>query len=138
MTWTPSGSLKGPKGDPGPDGPQGPVGAAGPQGPQGMQGAAGLGINFRGQVATVADLPADAAQGDAYLVQADDELLVWDALDARWVNGGSIQGPQGLPGPQGNRGSGWFSGSGAPAAVPGASSGDLYLDQSSGDVYVLS
>lgn len=51
---------------------------------------------------------------------------------------------QGLPGadggmePQGNRGTGWFTGSGAPSAVPGSMPGDLYLDQSSGDVYVMS
>jgi hypothetical protein len=186
MAWLPSGSLRGPQGDTGPQGlqgiqglqgadgvqgvqgpegqqgPQGPMGPEGPQGPQGIQGAAGLGINFRGQVATEADLPVNPAQGDAYLVQADDSLQVWDAKDGRWVNGGSIQGPQGIAGPQGpqglqgepgpqglqgvegpagqqgNRGTGWFTGTGAPTTVPGAIPGDLYLDQSNGDVYVLS
>ncbi len=121
MAWIPSGSLKGPQGDHGPQGPQGvqgqpgadgaqgvqgPQGPAGmqgvagpegPQGQQGIQGAPGLGITFKGHVATVADLPADAAQGDAYIVQADDSFRVWDATSSTWVDGGSIQGPQASP-----------------------------------------
>ena len=177
MAWMLSGSLKGPLGDPGAQGPQGvqglpgadgaqgpqgaegPAGAQGPAGPegvqgqQGIQGAPGLGINFRGQVATEAELPADAAQGDAYIVQADDSFRVWDATSSTWVDGGSIQGPQGIAGPQGqqglqgvegpsgpqgSRGTGWFTGSGEPTTIPGSMPGDLYLDQTSGDVYVLS
>ena len=61
-----------------------------------------------------------------------------------WIPSGSLKGPQGDPGPQGepgsqgSRGTGWFTGSGAPGSVPGAIPGDLYLDQTSGDVYVLS
>lgn len=70
-------------------------------GPQGPQGTAGLGIQFKGQVATFADLPTGAAQGDAYTVQADTTLRVWDATGSTWVNGGSIQGPAG---PQGTTG----------------------------------
>ena len=186
MAWIPSGSLKGPQGEAGPQGPQGvqgmpgadggmgpqgpqgPAGAQGPAGPegaqgqQGIQGAPGLGITFKGHVPTAADLPTDAAQGDAYIVQADDSFQVWDASSDSWVNGGSIQGPQGIEGPQGpqglqgdpgpqgiqgiqgaagpqgNRGTGWFTGSGAPTDVPGSMPGDLYLDQATGDVFVLS
>ena len=186
MAWIPSGSLKGPQGDrgtqgpqgvqgqpgadgaqgvqgpQGPDGLQGLSGPEGPQGQQGIQGAAGLGISFQGQVATVEVLPADAAQGAAYIVQTDDSFWVWDG-GSSWVNGGSIQGPQGIAGPQGaqglqgepgpqglqgvegpagtqgTRGTGWFSGAGAPAPViPGSISGDLYLDNVTGDVYTLS
>jgi hypothetical protein len=143
-------------------GEQGLAGPEGPQGQQGIQGAPGLGITFRGQVPTTADLPVDAAQGDAWIVQADDSFQVWDASSSSWVNGGSIQGPQGIqgaPGPQGLqgevgpqgiqgidgpagiqgvRGTGWFTGSGAPTDVPGSIAGDLYLDQATGDVYTLS
>ena len=185
MAWLPSGSLKGPQGIdgiqgpsgiqglpgadgaagtqgvPGEAGPQGPAGVDGPQGQQGIQGAAGTGINFRGNVATVADLPASAAQGDAYIVQADDSLRVWDSVTAAWVDGGSIQGPQGIDGAvgaagpqgevgpagtigpdgpagvQGTRGTGWFTGTGAPTDVPGSVPGDLYLESVTGDVYVL-
>jgi hypothetical protein len=180
MAWVAAGSLKGPQGIQGlqgVDGPAGPSGAdgaqgiqgeqglagpEGPQGQQGIQGPAGLGITFRGQVATEAELPPDAAQGDAYIVQADDSFRVWDATSSSWVNGGSIQGPQGIEGPQGpqgiqgeagpqgiqgiegaagpqgSRGTGWFTGSGVPTEVPGAMPGDLYLDQTTGDVYTLS
>jgi hypothetical protein len=132
------------------------------QGQQGIQGVPGLGITFRGQVPTTADLPVDAAQGDAWIVQADDSFQVWDASSSSWVNGGSIQGPQGVEGQQGpqglqgevgpqgiqgvegpagiqgTRGTGWFTGSGAPTDVPGSIAGDLYLDQATGDVYTLS
>lgn len=159
---------QGPTGLQGPEGPSGSSGPAGPTGPQGSQGPAGIGINFKGQLATVANLPADAAQGDAYLVQADDSLRVWDSGSTSWVNGGSIQGPQGpagvagpagATGPQGPagpqgpqgiqgpagidgaigpRGTGWFTGSGAPpATIPGAVEGDLYLDLVTGNVYQL-
>jgi hypothetical protein len=152
----------------GTQGPAGPSGPAGPTGPQGIQGPAGIGINFKGQVATLAALPANAAQGDAYLVQADDSLRVWDSGTSSWVNGGSIQGPQGpagvagpagATGPQGPagpqgpqgiqgpagadgaigpRGTGWFTGTGAPpATIPGAVDGDLYLDLLTGTVYQL-
>ncbi len=52
-----------------------------------------------------------------------------------------IQGPigaTGLAGPAGSRGTGWFVGSGPPpASIPGQIEGDLYLDQSNGDVYKL-
>jgi hypothetical protein len=128
----------------GPEGPAGPSGPAGPAGAQGIQGPAGIGINFKGSVAAIANLPANPAQGDAYLVQADDSLRVWDSGSNSWVNGGSIQGPQGpagvagptgssgpqgpagpqgpqgIQGPAGTdgligpRGTGWFTGSGAP------------------------
>ena len=65
---------------------------------QGIQGPAGIGINFKGSVAAIANLPANPDQGDAYLVQADDSLRVWDTGTNSWVNGGSIQGPQGPAG----------------------------------------
>ena len=61
-----------------------------------------------------------------------------------WIPSGSLKGPQGDPGPQGepgsqgSRGNGWFTGSGAPTTIPGSMPGDLYLDHTSGDVYVLS
>jgi len=155
MAWAVQGSLKGPQGE---------QGAEGLQGQQGIQGASGLGITFKGQVPTDADLPNGAAQGDSYIVQADDSFWVYDASTTAWVNGGSIQGPQGIEGPQGAagtdgaagadstvpgpagadgaagvRGATWFTGSGVPAAdLAGALAGDLYLDTVSGDVYTFS
>jgi hypothetical protein len=62
-----------------------------------------LGINFKGEVPTEADLPASATQGDSYIVQADDSFWVYDETSG-WVSGGSIQGPQGIQGPAGPQG----------------------------------
>lgn len=39
----------------------------------------------------------------------------------------------GEPGP---RGSGWFSGHGAPGSISGSVAGDMYLDLDTGDVYL--
>jgi hypothetical protein len=96
--------IQGPTGGTGATGTQGATGPQGPQGETGPQGTAGLGIQFKGQVATFADLPTGAAQGDAYTVQADNTLRVWDATTSAWVNGGSIQGPQGTTGATGATG----------------------------------
>jgi hypothetical protein len=58
---------------------------------------------MKGSVATSGDLPASGnVQGDAYLVQADDSLWIWDGTT--WVSGGSIQGPPGSQGPVGPQG----------------------------------
>ncbi len=52
-----------------------------------------------------------------------------------------IQGPIGAAGPAGGagpRGTGWFVGSGPPPTnIPGSIVGDMYLDQATGDVYLL-
>jgi hypothetical protein len=95
--------IQGIQGVQGEQGPIGPQGEAGPQGIQGIQGPAGIGINFKGEVPTEADLPATAAQGDSYIVQADDSFWVYDETSG-WVSGGSIQGPQGIQGIQGPAG----------------------------------
>ena len=58
---------------------------------------------MQGSVATSGQLPTSGnAQGDAYIVQADDSLWIWDG--SAWVSGGSIQGPQGAPGAPGATG----------------------------------
>lgn len=94
---------QGPPGIQGPEGPQGDQGQQGIQGPSGPQGATGTGITMRGSVATSGDLPVSGnTQGDAYIVQADDSLWIWDGT--KWVSGGSIQGPPGSQGPQGVQG----------------------------------
>jgi hypothetical protein len=108
--------AQGPKGDTGSTGatgatgatgPQGAAGVAGPQGVTGAQGPPGPAIRMRGQVPTIADLPPTGNQvGDAFVVEADDDLYAWDGTN--WVNCGPIQGPQGpqgIQGPQGPQGS---------------------------------
>jgi hypothetical protein len=96
----------GPEGDlgpAGPEGPEGPQGVEGPIGPTGPQGSTGTGIIMRGSVPTEGDLPATGnVQGDAYIVQADDSLWIYDGTE--FVSGGSIQGPPGSQGIQGVQG----------------------------------
>lgn len=170
MAWTNTGSIRGPQGLPGPagspggPGPQGPQGNPGPQGdpgPQGPPGQAGTGINMRGTVPTVADLPATGnTEGDGWIVETvagDPErsnvLFVWDEDTSQFLDLGGIAGPPGppgapgspgatgvpgAPGEQGERGTGWFVGSGPPPAViEGSRPGDLYLNIDTGDVYQL-
>jgi hypothetical protein len=71
---------------------------------------------MKGSVPTTASLPATGnAQGDAYIVTADDSLWIWDGT--AWVSGGSIQGPPGATGPAGPPGA---TGAQGPQGVPGA------------------
>ena len=131
----------GPQGPPGAQGPIGPVGPqgstggvgpqgpAGPQGIQGPQGVAGTGITMQGSLPTEGDLPATGnTQGDAYIVQADDSLWIWDGT--AWVSGGSIQGPPGAQGPQGPQG---VQG---PQGAPGVISASAPLSLSSGNLSI--
>lgn len=59
------------------------------------------------------------------------------------ITAGHVVGAQGAPGSDGStgatgpRGSGWFTGSGAPGTLPGQIAGDLYLDTATGVVYKL-
>jgi hypothetical protein len=141
---------QGPQGDPGTQGPQGVQGDPGPQGPQGLagadgaegapgpQGVAGTGITFKGSVATEEDLPEGEANGDAYLVEADDSLWIWDGSD--YVSGGAIQGPPGTAGAAGaagERGSQWYSVNGDPNGIltSGNVAHDQAVDTVTGDVY---
>ena len=71
---------------------------------QGSQGPAGLGISLKGNVATVGSLPGGAANGDAYIVNADGHLYVWASGTSSWVDAGNITGPQGVQGAQGRQG----------------------------------
>jgi hypothetical protein len=93
-----SGALVGPEGPAGPEGPQGV------QGEQGVQGPAGLGIQFKGEVPTYADLPTTGqVQGDLWTVASPTPAhgWAWDAATSSWVDAGQIQGPQGIQGVQG-------------------------------------
>ena len=109
--------VDGAEGQQGPEGLQGPagvagvagpIGPAGPQGPQGLQGPAGLGINLKGNEATVSDLDqyaSTASSGDAYTITAlNYALYVWSSSLNDWVDGGSIQGPAGADGADGATG----------------------------------
>ena len=129
--------LTGPQGSVGADGPQGPQGLQGDQGLQGTQGIqgsagaqgpAGVSITFKGQVSAdpsgsglvtlISASTFTPSGGDAVLSQTDDSLFVFDG--SGWVDGGSIQGPQGIQGIQGTQGVAGPQGSIGPAGAAGA------------------
>ena len=92
------------------------VGLRGEIGPTGPQGTA---ITIKGSVSTVANLPSSGnAVNDAYVVDSDGDLYVWDG--SSWNNVGKVVGPTGPQGvigptgPQGNPGP-----TGADSDVPG-------------------
>lgn len=69
----------------------------GPVGPEGPEGPAGSATTIRGSLSLIADLPAAGSQGDAYVVEEDQHLWVWNAdlVPPRWVDAGQIVGPPG-------------------------------------------
>ena len=74
---------------------------------EGPQGQPGPGFDYKGNVATEADLPNDPASpnsdGDAYFVEDVNEMFAWGA-DDQWHSLGQIQGPQGDEGDKGETG----------------------------------
>lgn len=107
--------ITGLQGDVGATGPQGNTGATGATGPagatgitgfvgsQGATGSQGASLTIKGSVATVAALPASGnVQNDAYIVEADGDLYVWNG--SSWSSVGQIVGPTGPQGAQGTTG----------------------------------
>jgi hypothetical protein len=122
-------TSKGAEGSVGPAGgvgPAGPKGDKGDPGIQGQPGPQGTGITVKAAVATKADLPATGALvNETHLVTSTGDLYVWvgagvagaDATSpgGGWMSLGHVQGPQGVPGVQGNVG---------PKGDPGAAGAD--------------
>jgi hypothetical protein len=99
--------VQGPRGFEGEAGPKGDRGSAGPQGVQGPTGPQGTSINLLGSKATPDDLPFSGNGGDAWIVESNGDLYVWDTATSLWDNVGQIVGPQGeqgVTGPQGESG----------------------------------
>ena len=99
ISWTdPSGQYPPPQ----PRYIKGPRGETGPAGPQGEP---GTGLTISGTVATVADLPATAAQSTFYNVgtAAPYTIYMYDTTDG-WISQGQLEGPAGPTGPQGPQG----------------------------------
>lgn len=73
----------------------------------GAQGKDGTSVNILGSYATLEELTAThptGNTGDAYII--DGNLYVWSENNNAWENVGTIQGPQGDVGPQGDTGIG--------------------------------
>ena len=100
---------QGVQGPAGPAGPAGPKGDTGPAGPQGEPGADGTSFLVKGRYDTLSELEAahpTGNAGDAYAVGTANSnvIYLWDTDKQAWTNVGSLQGPQGVPGPAGERG----------------------------------
>jgi uncharacterized protein YcnI len=102
--WVEAASANdGPTGNTGATGAVGTTGATGLTGSTGPTGPQGTSIEFKGSVANTGSLPTGANDvNDAYIVDADGDLYVWDG--ATWNSVGQIVGPQGGTGPTGPTG----------------------------------
>lgn len=69
--------------------------------PKGDQGDPGTGLTLKGSYATLADLETahpTGTRGDAYFVEDDECVYLWDVDQSAWTNIGEIQGPKGETG----------------------------------------
>jgi hypothetical protein len=120
----------------GPTGPRGSIGFQGPTGPTGSSGLDGSGISILGRVANIAALPSTGNSAtDAYLVESENEIYVWDVADSEWFSLGPVVGPTGPAGLAGARGADSSvpgptgpSGPTGPAGVQGAGYDGITLD----------
>ena len=109
--------AQGVTGNTGAQGETGNTGVTGPTGPQGTS------IEFKGSVANTGSLPTGANDvNDAYIVDADGDLYVWDG--SVWNSVGQIVGPQGA---QGNTGAAGPTGATGPTGVTGPT-GEAYVN----------
>ena len=101
-------------GDKGSKGNAGKDGTDGDKGETGQKGANGFGVQLKGSVATINDLPdTDLTVGDLYITEDDYHGYVWDGEG--WVDIGEFQGPPGQKGDVGPEGP---KGDVGPAEVP--------------------
>lgn len=96
-------------GPPGPQGVQGPQGIQGVAGPQGIQGETGAALTVLGSYPDLASFLAGAGgspgnPGEAWLIESDGSLYIWNTATTAWEDVGDLQGPQGPQGIQGVQG----------------------------------
>ena len=120
---------QGEKGDKGDTGAQGPAGPAGPVGPAGAAGKDGTKI-LTGDAAPTASTGVD---GDYYFQKSNSTLYGPKAAGA-WPAGTSLKGEKGDTGEQGQAGTQFLTGAGAPAAGTG-NEGDYYFDSNTSTFY---
>jgi len=135
LMWSTTASLYQPQ--PVPTGAQGPPGAPGPAGPQGEPGQS---VQIVGQVPTSTALTSvsNPEEGDGWMTADTGHLWVFTGPApndniSKWTDVGLIRGPAG---PEGDRGSLWYSAAGVPGVITGVLPNDQYLDTSTGDVYM--
>lgn len=59
-----------------------------------VKGADGTSVNIKGQLTNESDLPTSANDGDGYIISGE----LWVYTSGKWINAGTIQGPQGNDG----------------------------------------
>ena len=102
-------NLAGIETTPGPQGVPGPQGLQGVQGEQGIQGETGVALTVLGSYPNLAAFLAGAGgspgnPGEAWLLESDGSLMIWNTATNAWEDVGDLQGPQGLQGIQGVQG----------------------------------
>ena len=102
-------NLAGIETTPGPQGVPGPQGLQGVQGEQGIQGETGAALTVLGSYPNLAAFLAGAGgspgnPGEAWLLESDGSLMIWNTATNGWEDVGDLQGPQGLQGIQGVQG----------------------------------
>jgi hypothetical protein len=102
-------NLAGIETTPGPQGVPGPQGLQGVQGEQGIQGETGAALTVLGSYPNLAAFLAGAGgspgnPGEAWLLESDGSLMIWNTATNAWEDVGDLQGPQGLQGIQGVQG----------------------------------
>ena len=103
VAYNSSGGIVGPQG---PTGPQGPQGV---QGSQGIQGETGAALTVLGSYPDLTAFLAGAGgspgtAGEAWLIESDGSLYIWNTATNAWEDVGDLQGPQGIQGEQGVQG----------------------------------
>tara|TARA_R110000868_G_scaffold14285_17_gene66478 strand:- start:1454 stop:2545 length:1092 start_codon:yes stop_codon:yes gene_type:complete len=93
----------------GPQGPEGPQGPQGVQGVQGVQGETGAALTVLGSYPDLPSFLAGAGSmpgnpGEAWLIESDGSLYIWNTATMTWEDVGDLQGPQGIQGIQGPQG----------------------------------
>jgi hypothetical protein len=101
--------------------------------PAGADGTDGISLSIQGTVPTYADLPADAAPGEAWVVEADGKLYDFDG-DGFPPDGAGVPwvGKQGVAGPPGSQGIGlkYIATVADETSLPAsANQGDVYVVQ---------
>ena len=120
--WDNVGPIQGPEGQAGTPGIDGTQGIQGIQGPIGLTGADGI----QGVIGVDGPEGPEGPEGPA----GQDSVVAGPA-----GQDSVVAGPGGPPGSAGADGTKWFTGTGSPSGVVSAAVSDLYLDESSGDVY---
>lgn len=111
---------------------------------RGPQGPAGVGVQYKGNVANAGALPPTGnTNGDMRITLDDGHAHIWE--DTQWLDVGLWLGQTGATGPAGAagaRGSLWYSGAltdvelnDTPAPITGERVDDHYLNTSTGNVY---